>query len=237
MKRCFRTFGKILLWTLLLVFCVTAAAGTVCAVQGHRMYREAKEETPLKEKAAEIQEDERYTPYQELPQFYIDAVICVEDKRFESHPGVDILAIERALWEDIRSMSLEQGGSTITQQLAKNMYFTQEKKLKRKFAEVFAAFEIEREYDKKEIFAMYVNSIYFGSGYYGITEAAQGYYGKTPAELTKEECAMLAGLPNAPSAYSPDASPALARQRLRQVLNRMVACGKLSEEEALQIAP
>ena len=129
-------------------------------------------------------------------------------------------------------MSFVEGGSTISQQLMKNEYFTQEKKLERKFAEIFAAWELEREYSKKEIFELYVNTIYFGSGYYGIHDAAEGYFGKEPSELTEYEAIMLAGLPNAPSAYSPDTNPELARQRMKQVLEKMVECEVLTQKEA-----
>ncbi len=91
-----------------------------------------------------------------------------------------------------------EGGSTITQQLAKNLYFNQEKKLERKVAEVFMAFAIEDKYSKEEIMELYVNSIYFGNGYYSIYDAAMGYFQRTPGELTEDECTMLAGIPNAP---------------------------------------
>lgn len=94
------------------------------------------------------------------------------------------------------------------------------------------ALELEADYSKQEIFELYVNTIYFGSGYYGIHDAAQGYYGKEPSELSDYEAVMLAGLPNAPSAYSPDSSPELAKQRMKQVLDRMVDCGKMTEEKA-----
>lgn len=114
----------------------------------------------------------------------------------------------------------------------KNEYFTQEKKLERKFAEIFAAWEVEKQYDKEDIFELYVNTIYFGSGYYGIYEAAEGYFGKEPSELTEYEAVMLAGLPNAPSAYSPDTSPELAKQRMSQVLDRMVECEVLTQSKA-----
>ena len=162
----------------------------------------------------------------------MDAVVSVEDKRFWSHPGVDPIAICRALLYDIQTQSLAQGGSTISQQILKNLYFTQEKKLERKFAEVFGAFALERLCTKEEIFALYVNTIYFGSGYEGIAAAAQGYFGKEVSALDAVECVMLAGIPNAPSAYSPDASPSLTAQRTEQVLERMVACETLSERDA-----
>ena len=127
---------------------------------------------------------------------------------------------------------MAEGGSTITQQLMKNEYFTQEKKLERKFAEIFAAWDIEKQYSKEDIFELYVNTIYFGSGYYGIYDAAEGYFGKEPSELSEYEAVMLAGLPNAPSAYSPDTSPELAKQRMRQVLDRMVECEVIDQTEA-----
>lgn len=114
----------------------------------------------------------------------------------------------------------------------KNEYFTQEKKLERKFAEIFAAWDIEKQCSKEDIFELYVNTIYFGSGYYGIYDAAEGYFGKEPSELSEYEAVMLAGLPNAPSAYSPDTSPELAKQRMRQVLDRMVECEVIDQTEA-----
>lgn len=196
------------------------------------MYRNAVEKTPISEKVESIRNMEGFTEYEELPKIYVDAVISVEDKRFWSHGGVDVLAIGRAMWNDLQTMSFAEGGSTITQQIAKNEYFTQEKKLERKFAEIFLALELEADYSKQEIFELYVNTIYFGSGYYGIHDAAQGYYGKEPSELSDYEAVMLAGLPNAPSAYSPDSSPELAKQRMKQVLDRMVECGKMAEEKA-----
>ena len=152
----------------------------------------------------------------------MDAVISVEDHRFWEHGGIDVIAIFRAAVNDIKAMDYVEGGSTITQQIAKNMLFTQEKELERKFAEVFAAFEIESLYTKEEIFEIYVNTIYFGSGYYGIYDAAMGYFGKEPKELTNAEAVMLAGLPNAPSNYSPDVNPELAVERMKQVLESMV---------------
>lgn len=125
-----------------------------------------------------------------------------------------------------------EGGSTITQQLAKNLCFTQEKLLTRKVAEVFAAFALEREYSKEEILELYVNSIYFGNGYYSVREASIGYFQKEPSQMTPSECTMLAGIPNAPSAYALTASPELARERQIQVLRQMVDTGAITQEQA-----
>lgn len=140
---------------------------------GYKMYKKAIEDEPLEEKVMQIQDKENYTEFSELPQMYINAVISVEDKRFYKHSGIDLIAICRAFINDIKAMSFVEGGSTITQQLAKNMYFTQEKKIERKIAEVFMAWKIEDNYSKKEIFELYVNTIYFGEGYYAVKEACR----------------------------------------------------------------
>ena len=127
----------------------------------------------LEDKVAEVKSKENYTTIEEMPQMYINAVVSVEDHRFYDHGGIDIIAIGRAFINDIKAMSFVEGGSTITQQLAKNMYFTQEKKIERKIAEVFMAWKIEDNYSKEEIFELYVNSIYFGDGYYTIHDACK----------------------------------------------------------------
>lgn len=203
-----------------LLICAAAAAGYY-SYTGYKMYSNALEQKSISEMAADIKSRCHFVEYSELPDFYVDALIASEDKNFFKHNGIDIFAICRAVLHDIKVMAPEQGGSTITQQLAKNEYFTQEKKLERKFAEVFMAFKMENELSKEEIIALYANSIYFGSGYYGLGSAAKGYFGKDISELSDYECAMLAGIPNAPSAYSPDTSPELARKRTKIVLENM----------------
>lgn len=205
------------------------------AVKGAVMWNDAKAAKPLDTTVAELQAADSFARVSELPQFYIDAVISVEDRKFRTHNGINLKSIARALLYDVKTLSFDQGGSTITQQLAKNIWFTQEKRIERKFAEVFAAFDLEKALSKDEIFELYVNTIYFGSGYYGVTDAAEGYFGKAPSELSEYECAMLAGLPNAPSAYSPDESPELAGQRLRLVLDSMEDCGVISETKAEEV--
>lgn len=202
------------------------------AVKGYIMYNQAVDEISVEQKLESLKQDDSYVSCGELPEFYIDAVISVEDHRFYSHFGVDVIAVSRALWNDLISFSFAEGGSTITQQLAKNLYFTQEKQIERKFAEIFTAFDIESKYNKNEIFEFYVNTIYFGSGYYGIHDAAIGYYHKSPDKLSDYESAVLAGLPNAPSAYSPKRNPELAKQRAKKVLQRMVECNVIEKSYA-----
>lgn len=227
--------GKILLRLFTILFCIIISFGVFFGIKGYRMYREAVAEKPIEETMEEIRGKEHFTEYSELSEFYIDAVISVEDHRFEKHPGIDPIAVCRAAWVDIRSCSFKQGGSTITQQLVKNQLFTQDKIMERKAAEVFAVFDVEGKYTKEEIFELYVNTIYFGGEYYGIYDAAKGYFGKMPSELTDYEAVMLAGLPNAPTAYSPDANMELAAQRVDQVLGSMVRNKILTQEEADEI--
>ena len=137
---------------------------------------------------------------------------------------------------DIKAGRYVEGGSTITQQLAKNLYFSQEKTMSRKAAEVFLALEIEQKYTKDEILELYVNSIYFGDGYYSVGEASEGYFGKPASEMNDYECTLLAGVPNAPSKYAPSKNLALAEKRQQKVISRMEACGYITEEETTLMA-
>ncbi|MCI8591452.1 MAG: transglycosylase domain-containing protein [Lachnospiraceae bacterium] len=216
----------------LLLLCAGVTAVTFFGVKGYRMYQEALAQKSMEERVAEIRNDKDFITYDEMSEFYIDAVISVEDHRFMNHGGIDPIAICRAVFNDIKAGRFKEGGSTITQQIAKNMLFTQEKKMERKAAEVFAALDIEKLYSKEEIFELYVNTAYFGSGHYGIGEAAAGYFDKSPSELTDYESAMLAGVPNAPSAYSPDVNAELAARRAEQVLGSMVDNELITQTES-----
>ena len=228
---------RFMLRYVLLPLVILAAIPIVMLIQdGYELYAQALEECPVQEMAERIESKPNYTPVDELPQIYLDAVISVEDHRFYSHPGVDLLAIARAAFNDLQTLSFEEGGSTITQQLAKNLYFSQEKEMTRKAAEVFMAFDLERNYSKEEILELYVNTIYFGDGYYTVADASEGYFGKAPEEMTKYESTLLAGIPNAPSRYAPTKNPVLAEKRQMQVLRRMEDCGYFSAEEAETVA-
>lgn len=211
------------------------AVGAFFGVKGYRMYQNAISQTTIEERVEEIRAKEDFTEYSEMSDFYINAVISIEDHRFMDHPGLDPIAIIRALCTDIREGAFVEGGSTITQQLAKNLLFTQEKKIERKAAEVFAVFDMEKKYSKEEIFELYVNTANFGSGYEGIYDAAMGYFGKSPLDVTNYEAAMLAGIPNAPTFYSPEISMEKASQRVEQVLQSMVKHRLITKEEAGRI--
>lgn len=164
-----KKFFKVVFFLLLILLSISI----LFIGKGYNMYKEAIKNMSLEEKIAKIQNKENYTEFSELPQIYVNAVISVEDKRFYEHNGIDLIAIGRAAINDIKVMSYVEGGSTITQQLAKNLYFTQEKKLERKIAEVFMAWQIEDNYSKEEIFELYVNSIYYGDGYYSVKTACK----------------------------------------------------------------
>ena len=225
MKTCIRRM-------LLLVFALCACVLLVFGTKGYVMYRAATSEGQIEKKVQSVRNSDRYTVTADLPPIYLDAVIAVEDHRFFRHSGIDPTAIARAAWHDLKACRFVEGGSTITQQLAKNLFFTQEKKIERKIAEVFAAFALEKRYAKEEILELYVNTIYYGNGWYRIRDASLGYYGKEPGAMTDAECTLLAGIPNAPSAYAPTSSPELAAQRQRQVLAKMVKYGRLTQARA-----
>lgn len=204
--------------------------------QGYNMYREALQECSVEDKVKEIQKKtDNYVEIKDLPQDYLNAVIAVEDRRFYKHSGIDVISITRAVLKDIKEMALVEGGSTITQQLAKNVYFTQKKELTRKVAEVFMAFEIEKYCSKDEILELYVNTSYFGDGYYCVGDASEGYFDKKPIEMDLYECTLLAGIPNAPSVYAPTKNPDLAKQRQAQVVKKMVKYKFLTQEQADKI--
>lgn len=230
-----RHIRKAILGLLIFIFCIALGICAFYGAKGYKMYREAIAEKSIADRVEEIRSVDNFVSYSELPEFYVDATISVEDHRFKEHWGIDLMAVGRAAWTDLKAMSFVEGGSTITQQIVKNMLFTQEKKMERKAAEIFAAVELESKYTKEEIFELYVNNTDFGSGYRGIYQASMGYFGKEPFQLTDYESAMLAGIPNAPSVYSPDISKELAHQRVRKVLESMVDNEVISKKKADEI--
>ncbi len=171
------------------------------------------------------------TPLARIPKGLIDAVIAVEDSRFYQHEGLDVIRIAKALAVDLISMEMREGASTITQQLARSLFLTQEKTLNRKAKEMLLALKIERLLAKDEILEMYLNQIYFGHGAYGVQAAARTYFAKDVGDLTLAEMAFVAGLPKAPSNYSPYFNPDRAKQRQGVVLKRMLDEGVLTDEQ------
>ena len=226
-----KIFKKIIIILLVLIL----LAGIIGFIVGYSVYSNALKEKPLISRMDEIENDEHFVPFSELPKNYINAVVAVEDHRFYDHGPIDFIAIGRAIWVNVTSFELREGGSTITQQLAKNVILSQDETATRKLGEIVAAFDIEKNYSKDDILALYVNTCYFGEGYYGIYDASMGYYNKEPKDLTLDEATMLAGVPNAPSVYAPTVNPDLAKKRQEHVLNKMVEYGYISKEEANSI--
>lgn len=226
---------KIIKLIVFLIIIITLSASIPFVVKGYKMYTVALNEVSIEEKKNEIQSKESYTSLSELPQIYKDAVLAVEDHRYYKHGAIDIISIGRAIITDIKAKEFVEGGSTITQQLAKNLYFTQKKEIERKIAEIFMAYEMERTLDKDTILELYLNSSYFGNGYYTVKQASRGYFKKEPKEMTSYEATLLAGIPNAPSVYAPTKNLNLAKQRQKQVINKMVKYKYLTQEEANKI--
>ncbi len=177
-----------------------------------------------------------FVPLAHVPQTLRDAVIATEDKRFYYHWGVDPIGIARAMVQNYRRGRLAEGGSTITQQLTKVLFLTPDKSLERKMKEAVLALELERRYTKDRILEMYLNQVYFGHGAYGVEAASRTYFGKSVSEINVREAALLAGLPRAPTTYSPFEHGEAAKRRREVVFRRLVEYGALKEPEAKRLA-
>ncbi len=177
-----------------------------------------------------------FVPLAQMPAALKQAVIATEDARFYSHFGVDPMGIARAVYQNFRRGRIVEGGSTITQQLAKVLFLTPDRSLDRKLKEAVLAVELERRYSKDRILEMYLNQIYFGHGAFGVEAAARTFFGKGVSELAPAECALLAGLPKAPATYSPFEHPSAAIRRRATVILRMVDTGALKPEQANRMA-
>jgi 1A family penicillin-binding protein len=207
------------------------ALETLQPIQGSRIYDDNDE------LLTELHVERRiFVPLAQIPPTLRDAIIATEDRRFYSHWGLDPIGIARAIVQNYRRGRIVEGGSTITQQLTKVLFLTADKSLERKLKEAVLSLELERRYSKDRILEMYLNQVYFGHGAYGVEAAARTYFGKSVSELTVREAALLAGLPRAPSSYSPFDRGDAAKRRRDVVLRRMVEYGALKDEEAKQIA-
>lgn len=227
-------FIKKLLFIILIVF---AIACSFVFYKGYKTYENVTSKISLEDKISQIKENSSYVQLDVLPIYYKNAVISVEDHRYYDHGAVDFIAITRAIISNIRNKDLLEGGSTITQQVAKNLYFigTDTNSLYRKIAEIFLAYDLEELYSKDEILEFYVNTIYFGDGYYGIEEASNGYFYKSASDINLYEATMLAGIPNAPSIYAPTINLDLCLSRQKKVISTMVENGYLTQAEANEL--
>ncbi len=179
---------------------------------------------------AELFEERRApVPLSRIPEMLKSAILATEDRHFYTHIGVDLKGIGRAIVKNLFAGEFVEGASTITQQLAKTLFLTPEKSLSRKIKEALLALQIERRFSKDEILELYLNQVYLGSGAYGVESAARIYFGKPAASLNLAECALIAGLPKAPSRFSPRINPNLAEKRRNLVLKQMRSLGMISE--------
>lgn len=171
-----------------------------------------------------------YININDIPNNLKNAVVATEDRRFYKHGAFDFISIGRALIADIKEGSFKEGGSTITQQLAKNLFLSNDKTIKRKFKEIFFTMELERRYTKDQILEMYLNVIYYGSNVYGAENASERYFNKNLKKLSLSECSMLAGIPQAPNNYNPEKHKDKAKKRQKIVLNAMVKSGFINKK-------
>lgn len=221
-------FFKRLFFTIIILIVLAIALITF---MGHSMYKNSIEKQSISSKVEEIRNGENYIKIDNVSKDFKNAIVAIEDHRFYDHTGIDLITTTRSFIENIKEKDIVSGGSTITQQTGRLLYFTQEQRFTRKIAELFVGFDLEENYSKDEILELYINMIYYGDGYYGINEASHGYFNKEPKDLTLYESSLLAGLPNAPSVYSPSKNPELSKKRQSIVLNAMVKYEYISKEE------
>lgn len=186
---------------------------------------------PIQEKVEKIRSQPHYVKIDEISPTLLEATVSIEDHRFYQHNGVDYRSLARALVNNIFASGIVGGGSTITQQLAKNLYFDYQPSYIRKMSEIFLAYDLEAELSKKEILELYVNVINYGDNHMGIYEASMGYFGKTPDQLSLDEASLLAGLPQSPSNYQLSNHEAAARNRQKMVLSAMVREKHISQQD------
>lgn len=179
---------------------------------------------------------EKFVPYDKIPDLLKKGIIATEDRRYYDHGAVDIIGVARAFITNSMAGETLEGGSTIAQQTVKNIFLSNDRTMTRKLEELALAVQLERNYSKEEILELYLNTIYFGHGAYGVGEASRVYFGKEPKALDLSQCAMLAGLPQAPSAYDPISHPQERAKRMTTVLALMAQEGYITPEEAAKSA-
>jgi membrane peptidoglycan carboxypeptidase len=203
--------------------------------EGYQMYAQAVGAVGIDERIEQIKADDSYVPINQISDQLLNAVVAIEDRRFYKHHGIDFVSTGRAAVSNLTNRDTLTGGSTLTQQLAKNMYFTFEKKYSRKVAELMVAIQLENKLSKREILELYANVVYFGNGYNGVKEASNGYFGIEPKDLSVEQSIMLAGIPQSPSRYSLKKPGNQMGIRANQVIQAMIRGEYLAGEEASHV--
>lgn len=222
---------KIIKRILLLFLAALLTLGILFVGVGYVNYKKAVSDMPIQEKVEKIRSQAHYVKIDEISPTLLEATVSIEDHRFYQHNGVDYRSLARALVNNIFASGIVGGGSTITQQLAKNLYFDYQPSYIRKMSEIFLAYDLEAELSKKEILELYVNVINYGDNHMGIYEASMGYFGKTPDQLSLDEASLLAGLPQSPSNYQLSNHETAARNRQKMVLSAMVREKHISQQD------
>lgn len=221
-------------WLACLCMLVLIAISSIVAI-GFVRYQTLISEAPLETVVENIRDNPNFVSLKEMDEDFINAILAVEDPTFYSHDGVVLSNIMEAVFTNLREKDLVMGGSTITQQLSKNIYLDQKKTFQRKIAELFFVHDIESQYSKSEILELYLNVIYFGDGYYGIKEACNGYFNVEPKDLTIAQATLLAGLPQAPAIYQLSDGMQFAKKRQLVVLQAMEEQNLLSNKQSTMI--
>lgn len=207
-------------WIMAGILLLTVAVGSI-GIIGFIRYKTLIMENPLEDVITEIRNNPDYVPLEEVSEDFLQALLAVEDPEFYSHRGIVFSNIMEAVATNMREQRLAMGGSTITQQLSKNLYLDSKKTFQRKIAELFFVHDLEQSLSKDEILELYINVIYFGDGYYGIGPACAGYFHQRPKDITMAQATLLAGLPQAPALYQLSDGMMYAKQRQYTVLEAM----------------
>ncbi|CUO16162.1 transglycosylase domain-containing protein [Clostridium sp. NSJ-49] len=213
-----------------LILSIAIISVAMIAASGHTKYKEAIDTISLSDKINEIRSSDTYVEIDDISETFRDAIVAIEDMRFYDHGAIELKSLLRAILVNLREKEVLQGGSTITQQVAKNLYFDNDQNFIKKIAEMFVAFDLEKNYSKDDILELYVNIIYYGDNNYGIKEASNNYFGVEPIDLDYDQSTLLAGLPQAPSAYSLGENYELAKERQEEVIEALEKFKKLKNK-------
>ncbi|MBQ6333886.1 MAG: transglycosylase domain-containing protein [Erysipelotrichaceae bacterium] len=222
---------KLVSLVVVLFLCCFTAFATIMG-QGYLRYKREVAALPIKQAVEAYTKDPDYVSFDKIDEDFVKAVVSVEDKRYFSRKGYDFIALFRALYHNLLAGDLIEGGSTITEQIAKNLYLDgYVTGLEEKSAEIYIFFALENNYSKEELFALYTNMNYYGDGYWGIRQASKGYYDREPDDLSLAQAAILAGIPNAPAIYQLSDGYEDAKGRQAWVLKTMYNNGYISQSQ------
>ena len=210
------TFKIIKVMLVILILISSIFIGMSCSI-----HNTVVDKVTIENKVDDIRNNIDYVQAQDIDETFLNAIVAIEDHRFYKHGAIDMIALARATAVNIKNRDIVEGGSTITQQLVKNLFLDMDQTIERKIKEIFISFELEKLYSKDEILELYVNVVYYGDGYIGVKEACNGYFNKEPNELTDDEATLLAGLPQAPSLYALNNNYDKALERQEQVIDAL----------------